>query len=70
MNEETLINIKNIIEQRGYKKKAIAEKMGYKENQFSDLLNGRRTVKLDDIIQLCGILDVEPNDIIKTQDAA
>ena len=70
MNEETLRNIKNIIEQRGYKKKAIAEKMGYKETQFSDLLNGRRTVKLDDIIQLCDILDVEPNDIIKTQDAA
>ena len=65
VNEETLQNIKQIIEIRGYKKKAVAERMRYKENQFSDLLNGRRAVKLDDIIQLCEILEVEPNDLIK-----
>lgn len=65
MHEETLQNIKNIIEQKGYKKKVIAEKMGYKENQFSDLLNGRRLVRLDDIIKLCELLEVQPNDLIK-----
>ncbi len=64
MDERTLQNIKNIIEQRGYKKKVIAEKMGYKENQFSDLLNGRRIVRLDDIIKLCDLLEVQPNELI------
>ncbi|MGM9937132.1 MAG: helix-turn-helix domain-containing protein [Candidatus Ornithomonoglobus sp.] len=65
MHEETLQNIKTIIERKGYKKKIIAAKMGYKENQFSDLLNGRRVVKLDDIIQLCDLLEVQPNDLIR-----
>jgi DNA-binding Xre family transcriptional regulator len=64
MHEETLQKIKDIIEQRGYKKKVIAEKMGYKENQFSDLLNGRRLVRLDDIVKLCDILEVQPNELI------
>ena len=65
MNEEVLQNIKNIIKDKGYKKKAIAAKMGYTENQFSDLLNGRRIVRLDDIILLCDLLEVQPNEIIK-----
>lgn len=64
MCEETLQNIKKLIEMKGFKKKAIAEKMGYSENQFSALLNGRRKVSLEDIIQICNLLEVEPNDII------
>ncbi|NBJ90993.1 helix-turn-helix domain-containing protein [Acutalibacter sp. 1XD8-36] len=56
-------NTKRIIEERGLKKKAIAIAAGYSENQFSSLLNGRKSIKDSDVIALANALDVSPNDL-------
>lgn len=61
-------NIRKIIEDRGLKQKAVAEKAGYTEQQFSNLLCGRKTIETEDVVKITKALDVLPNDLygIKT----
>lgn len=56
-------NIEAIIECKGLKKKSVADKAGYTKQQFSNLLNGRKTFKSDDIIRVAKALEVTPNDL-------
>lgn len=56
-------NTKSIIEKRGLKNKAVAEKAGYTENQFSNLLNDRRVVTWVDVLNISRALNVTPNDL-------
>lgn len=63
-NENIVIkNTEAIIKDKGLKKKHVAEKAGYSRQQFSDLLNSRRTFKVDDIIRVAKALEVTPNDL-------
>lgn len=54
-------NTRRIIEERGLKQKAVAEKAGYTEQQFSNLLCGRKTIETDDVIKITKALGVLPN---------
>jgi DNA-binding Xre family transcriptional regulator len=56
-------NIKIIISNKGLKKKSVADKAGYTKQQFSDLLNGRKTIKSDDVLRIAIALEVTPNDL-------
>lgn len=56
-------NARRIINERGFKNKAIAEKAGYTEKQFSNMLNGRRTITSTDVLRLSNALGVTPNDL-------
>lgn len=56
-------NIELIIEDKGLKKKSVAVKAGYSEQQFSNLINGRKTIKPEDIIKIAMALEVTPNDL-------
>lgn len=56
-------NIELIIEDKGLKKKSVAVKAGYTKQQFSNLINGRKTIKPEDIIKIAMALDVTPNDL-------
>lgn len=58
-------NIKRILEETGTKHKKAAELCGYNAQTFSAMLNGRKTIKTEDIIALCRGLNVEPNDLYR-----
>jgi len=62
-----VFNIKNIINKKGLKQKAVAERSGYNEKEFSHMLNGRKIIKGEDILPIANALGVEPNDICKKQ---
>lgn len=59
-------NIKRIITSLGTKNKFIAEKAGYTEQQFSNMLNGRKLITDIDIPKLAKALGVTPNELFKT----
>ncbi len=56
-------NVRKIIDNRGLKQKAVAEKAGYTDQQFSNLLCGRKKIETSDIMKLCKVLEVMPNDL-------
>lgn len=56
-------NTKRIIERRGLKNKAIAQRAGFSIQQFSAMLNHRRVIKDVDVIAIANALDVTPNDL-------
>lgn len=56
-------NTKRIIERRGLKHKAIAQRAGFSIQQFSALLNHRKVIKDIDVIAIANALDVTPNDL-------
>lgn len=58
------LNVKRIINERGYKKGAIAKMAGYNEKTFSNMLNGRKLISEQDIVKLTIVLDVTPNDLL------
>lgn len=53
--------VRNLINERGLKNSAVAERCGYKEQEFSAMLNGRKLIKVCDIAKLSAALGVEPN---------
>lgn len=58
-----IANTEAIIKDRGLKKKCVAEKAGYSRQQFSNLLNGRKVFKVDDVLRIANALEVTPNDL-------
>lgn len=52
-----------LIKKNGIKQKFIAEKAGYKTQEFSDMLNGRKLIKACDIPKLAFALGVTSNEI-------
>ena len=59
-------NTKSIIERRGLKQRAVAERAGFSIQQFSALLNHRKVIKDVDVIAIANALDVTPNDLFGT----
>ncbi len=60
-------NIKKYINEKGFKQKAIAEKIQMSERNFSAMLNGRKNVDCTYIVPICIALDVSPNDLFDYQ---
>lgn len=56
-------NISKIIKDKGLKQLYVAEKAGYTPQEFSDMLNGRKLIKVCDIPKLAGVLNVNTDDI-------
>lgn len=56
-------NTKRIIASRGLKQRAVAEKAGFSEKQFSALMTGRRIIKDVDVMAIALALDATPNDL-------
>ncbi len=61
--QEVAQNVRNILHEQGLKHYVVAKKAGYNKQQFSDLLNGRRTITVDDVAKICSVLNVTPNDL-------
>ena len=56
-------NVKRIIESRGLKQKAVAEKAGYDKQKFSRMMNDRKIIECSDSLRLCAALEVTPNEL-------
>ena len=57
------IGIKHLITERGLIQRAVAERAGYTEQQFSDMLNDRKTIKAVDIVPISKALGVTVQDV-------
>lgn len=51
-------NIEKLIRQKGLKQYAVAEKAGISRRKFSDMLNGRTIIKINDLIAISSALNV------------
>lgn len=56
-------NIGRIIDERGLKKRAVAERAGFSKSQFSAMLNNRRIIRDSDVIAIANALNVSPNEL-------
>lgn len=56
-------NLNRIIEERGFKKSAVARWAGYSNQQFTDMLNGRKVIKPCDAMAIANALNVEVSDL-------
>lgn len=61
MSTAVIPNIRKIIDERGLKQCAIAEKAGYSKQQFNAMLTGRRLITDADILKIIIALDVDAN---------
>lgn len=62
-NEPAAGNIARIIREKGLRNMYVAEKAGYKPQELSDMLNGRKLIKACDILKLSIVLGVTADDI-------
>lgn len=60
-------NIRQIIKKKGYKQKTIAERAGFSENEFSAMLNGRKSIKAEYVPLIAVSLGVTPNELFATE---
>lgn len=66
MNDHVPDKIRRIIQEKGLKQNAVAEWAGIGTQAFSEMLNGRRLIKVKDIIPISSALGVTPNDLFDT----
>lgn len=48
---------------KGLKQKYVAEKAGFTQQEFSNMMNGRKLIMTDYIVDICLALGVQPNDV-------
>ena len=63
MNTPFSVGISNIIKEKGLKQIYVAEKAGLGKQEFSDMLNGRKLIKVCDLPRIAEALEVTTNDI-------
>ena len=56
-------NIVRIIRKKGLKQKFVAERAGYSEQQFSDMLNGRKLIKPCDLYAIAGAMEANVGEL-------
>lgn len=60
--------IAKTIQEKGLKNKAVAEKAGYSEQMLSDMLNGRKLIRIVDAIRIGNVLGVDANTLFGMQE--
>lgn len=58
-------NIKRMIQRKGLIQKAVAERAGFTEQQFSDMLNDRRIIRACDLFRISMALGIEIADLLE-----
>jgi len=56
-------NIRGTIEAKGMKQVVVAERSGFTEQQFSDMLNGRKIIRAEYIPKIANALGVSVGDL-------
>lgn len=67
-NEPVARNIKHIIEEKGLKHFAVADKAGYTPGQFCSMLKGRKMIKPSDIVRVAEALEISEGELFKKGD--
>lgn len=62
-NQPVAENIAKIIMDLDLKQRAVAKKAGFEPQTFSDMLNGRKLIKLCDVVNIAEALGVSPNEL-------
>ena len=65
-SDQIAANIKRVIAEKNLIQKGVAKRAGYTQQQLSDMLNGRKTIKAVDILIISQALEVEAGDLLKT----
>lgn len=60
-------NIIRIINDRGMKQCAVANKAGFSKQQFSDMLNGRKIIKPCDALAIADVLEITMNELYSVE---
>lgn len=58
-NSPVAENIARIIAEKGLKQVHVSEKAGYSAYGLSDMLNGRKLIKVSDLVRIAAALDVD-----------
>ena len=56
-------NIKNVTRQKGLIQRAVAERAGFTEQQFTDMLKGRKIIRIEYAPAISAALGVTLNDL-------
>lgn len=62
--EIAINNIRAEINKRGIKQKTVAERCGMNETLFSSLLQGRKKLTVDILMDICVALDVTSDELL------
>ena len=68
MSTVVVPNIRRIINERGLKQYAVAEKAGYTKNQFNAMLTGRKLITDTDVCKITKALDIDANTLFSTEE--
>lgn len=63
MYQNIIENVKSIIKEQGVKQCVVAQRVGFSQTKFSNMLNGRYIVKAGEIPSICKALGVTPNEL-------
>lgn len=66
-NQPVANNIQKIISKKGLKQVAVARMVGISTQAFNDMLNGRRIIKVSEIMNISSVLGVELSELFKCQ---
>ena len=61
--EDIISNLKEVIKRKKLKKGAVAAKLGLSSQQFSDIVHGRKLLRIEDVPLMAKALDVGIADI-------
>lgn len=67
-NEPMASNVQKIIEEKGLKQVAVAERAGYSKQQFSAMLNGRKVIKPCDVLVIAAALAVDTSALFEKKE--
>lgn len=65
--EKIVSKIKQVISDKGMKQCVIAERSGFSEAEFSNMLNGRKLLRVEHIPRIANALGLEPNDLFEEE---
>ena len=61
-------SIKRLVDEKGIKNKAVATRAGFTEQQFSDMLNGRKVIRAEYMPRIAAALGVEVGEIYRVEE--
>lgn len=58
-NSPVAENIARIIAEKGLKQVYVSHKAGYSAQSLSDMINGRKLIKVSDVLRVAAVLEVD-----------
>ena len=58
-----VVNIKHYIKEKGLKQKYVAERLNMTQQEFSNILNGRKEFKTEYVVPMCNALGITANEL-------